>query len=230
MEELEKLIDMIEDEELRKLVKEFVSKPDTKLGEAGFPLEEGPGGVSMHHAYPGGLLQHMVATTKIALSLCDVVEEVYGWNVNRDIVIAAAVLHDVGKLFTYNSTEEGYERSDLGLKFDHLTLAMMELYARKFPPEVLHAVLSHHGDQSPTTPKTIEALIVSVADYADSTLNGKVIRAARYLAKKAVEEVELKQLTPEQAYEIIKAKKEQGMEGVKKTVEKLLEAGEAAEI
>ena len=69
-----------------------------------------------------------------------------------------------------------------------------------------------------------------MADYADSTLNGKVIRAARYLAKKAVEEVELKQLTPEQAYEIIKAKKESGMEGVRKTVEKILAGGGPAGI
>ena len=111
MEELEKLIDMIEDEGLRKLVKEFVSKPGIKLGEAGFPLEEGPGGVSMHHAYPGGLLQHTVATAKIALSLCDVAEEIYGWSVNRDVVIAAAVLHDVGKLFSYPSSVELYVKS-----------------------------------------------------------------------------------------------------------------------
>ena len=230
MEELQKLIDMIGDEELRRLVREFLLRPELTLGEAGFPLEEGPGGMSMHHAYPGGLLQHTVATAKVALFLCDLAEEVYGWRVDRDVVLAAALLHDVGKLFTYDLTESGYEKSELGQRFDHLTLTMMELYARNFPPEVLHAVLSHHGDQSPTTPKSLEALIVSIADYADSTLNGKVMRAARYLASKAVEGVELKQLTPEQAYKIIKAKKERGMEGVKKIIEKLLEAGKAAEI
>ena len=110
--------------------------------------------------------------------------------------------------------------SPLGEKLDHLTLAVAELIRRGFPLEVVHIVCAHHGyEAGPIGPKTVEALIVHLADVADSRLNGEVLRAARYLALKATGE-EITQLTSKEAFEILRVKAEKGWDELKKLLEK----------
>ena len=60
-------------------------------------LRAAPAGERSTTPTRGGLVQHTLATVRLALALCDVVEQVYGAEVNRDVVIAASLLHDIMK-------------------------------------------------------------------------------------------------------------------------------------
>lgn len=220
---LEKLVNLIKDRELRKKVSDFLRYPELRLrgirGRTGLPFEESPAGISHHHAYRGGLVQHTVAMTKLALSLCDVIEKVYGGKVNRDVVIAGSLLHDIMKAPTYLEEEDRYIASPLGERLNHLSLLIAELYRRKFPLDVIHAAVAHHGEHGPISPRTIEALIVHVADMADSQLNGAILDAARYLIRDATGE-EVRRIDLRDAFNVIYAKNKLGRKGVQKVWER----------
>lgn len=154
---------------------------------SGLSLDVSPAGLSRHHSYPGGFVEHTVATAEIALNLCDIVEQVYRGKLNRDFVLIGAILHDIFKPLTYEVRENGsYAMNSLGTYLDHINLALSEMVRRGFPLEVVHIVAAHHGGEAgPVWPRTVEALIVHLADLADSRLDGEVLRAARYLSREA---------------------------------------------
>ena len=218
------IINLIKDRSLREKVLEVVENPQIEIGGtvySGLPLEDSPAGLSRHHSYPGGFVEHIVATTEIALRLCDVVKKVYGGRVNCDLVVAGLVLHDIFKPVTYEIEGEGYSIAPLGELLDHLTLITAELVRRGFQLELIHIVCSHHGGQAgPMWPRTVEALICHLADQADSQLNGEVLRAARYLSRRATGG-ELALLTSKEAFEIVQSKTVEGWGGVRKTVKKI---------
>lgn len=217
---LREILDLIGDPTLRRRVERVVREPTIRIeGETrrGLPLEKSPAGKSRHHSYMGGLLQHIVSTTRIALALCDVVEEIYGGSVDKDVVVSAVLLHDIMKPLTYFEREDGsFDYSPLGERLDHLSMVTAELYRRGFELDVIHAVTTHHGEASPMRPRTLEALIVHLADVADSRLNGSLLSAARYLIREATRE-EAARLTGEEAFRIIHAKAMEGEEGVIRT-------------
>jgi 7,8-dihydroneopterin 2',3'-cyclic phosphate phosphodiesterase len=167
-------------------------------------------------------MEHVTSSTYIALTLCDVVKKVYHGNVNRDLVVAGVVLHDIFKPLTYVAKENGtYGLTPLAERLDHLTLIVAELIKKGFPLDLVHIVAAHMGWQySPIGPRTAEALIVHLSDMADSKLNGEVLRAAQFLSREAAG-VELEQLTAKEAFEIVKAKTTKGWDGVRKTIEKI---------
>jgi 7,8-dihydroneopterin 2',3'-cyclic phosphate phosphodiesterase len=103
---------------------------------------------------------------------------------------------------------------------DHLSIATAELVRRNFPIELVHIVSAHHGEYGPIRPKTVEALICHLADFADSRLNGEVLNAAGYLSRR-VGGAELQPMTSKEAFEIVRSKAVEGWEGVNKTVKKL---------
>jgi 7,8-dihydroneopterin 2',3'-cyclic phosphate phosphodiesterase len=223
--ELSKLIKMIKDPVLRSKTREFLENPRFKVkeikGKVGIAFKESPASTTHHHAYERGLVQHTVAVTKLALSLCDIIEDVYGGKLNRDVVIAGSLLHDIMKAPVYDVREYGgYRLSSLGERLDHLTLTIAELYRRKFPLEVIHVVAAHHGTHGPISPKTLEALIVHWADYADSQINFEMLDAARFLIKDATGE-DVRNITSEKAFEIVYAKAKRGREGVRQAWRKL---------
>jgi len=223
--QLRKVIDKIRDRSLREKVAAFVENPTIEIeGKIyrGLPLETAPAGISHHHSYPGGFVEHVVSTTNIALSLCDVIKRVYGGNVNKDLVVAGVVLHDIFKPLTYVEKENGtYGTTPLAERLDHLTLGVAELIRRGFPLNLVHIVDAHMGWQNgPIGPRTAEALVVHLADMADSRLNGEVLRAAQYLLRESTG-VELSRLTATEALEIIHAKTFLGWGGVPKALEKI---------
>ncbi|MGQ9545392.1 MAG: HD domain-containing protein [Candidatus Bathycorpusculaceae bacterium] len=221
---LKALTNKIQDKKLRKKVTELLENPTFEIDGkkySGLPLDVSPAGLSHHHCYPGGYIEHVVSTANIALTLCDSVEKVYGGKVNRDLVIAGVLLHDIFKPITYIVNENGsYGSTSLADYMDHLSLVISELVRRGFPLELVHIVSAHHGNYGPISPHTIEALICHLADLMDSRLNGKVLSAAAYLTRKAVGE-ELPGLTSKEAFEIIHSKAVKGWEGVAKTVERI---------
>jgi 3'-5' exoribonuclease len=137
-----------------------------------------PAAKAYHHAYLGGLLEHTVTVA----DLCDHVSQQYA-RVDRDLLITAALLHDVGKV-----TELTYDRaidySDAGRFLGHVILGVTfvtDQVARLpgFPEKklqlLLHAIVSHHGELewgSPKRPKTLEALIIHHVDNLDAKVKG----------------------------------------------------------
>jgi 3'-5' exoribonuclease len=137
---------------------------------------QAPAAKSMHHAYLGGLLEHTLSVLGMAERACG-----HYRALNRDLVVAGAFLHDVGK-----TAELSYQRSfgytDAGNLLGHIALEA-EWISRAvgkipgFPEElrlqILHIVLSHHGRLefgSPVLPKTPEALLVHYLDDLDGKL------------------------------------------------------------
>lgn len=134
-----------------------------------------PAAVTVHHAYRGGLLEHILKIMEVGTSLADV------YRVDRDMIIAGAVLHDIGKIeeLTYEGAT-GY--SVAGNLVGHIAigLGMLRDAIRQDPsfPDALrleleHIVLSHHGARengSPVLPLTLEAFIFATADDLDAKM------------------------------------------------------------
>lgn len=134
-----------------------------------------PAAKSMHHPYLGGLLEHV-------LSICGLVDKVsahYGGIVNKDLLIAGAIFHDIGKVYEL-SYRRSFEYTDEGRLLGHITIGI-ELIEKKiegikdFPRELAvvlkHILLSHHGTLefgSPKRPKTMEAIILAYLDDLDA--------------------------------------------------------------
>lgn len=140
-------------------------------------LKEAPGGKKWHHSYRGGLLEHSLAVCRIAL----IGIKPYP-TVDRDMVIAGALLHDIGKVkeLTYDIL---IDFSEEGRLLGHIVLGalIVEDYIAKlenFPAstrkKLLHIIVSHHGDTltgSPVKPMTVEAEVIYHADQLDAQAN-----------------------------------------------------------
>lgn len=131
-----------------------------------------PSAVGMHHAYVAGNLKHSVDTALKAKALAQLVP-----NCNIDLCIAGALLHDVGKLFTYKFNQVIIEMTTQGVLMDHIMIGsqILQGYMTHENAEamvlLMHIISSHHGEKaygSPVTPKFIEAMIVSQADMLDA--------------------------------------------------------------
>lgn len=130
----------------------------------------------IHHRYMGGLLEHTLSVIEI----CDFLGGRYKY-VNRDILIACAMLHDVGKIWELSPFPVN-DYTDEGQLLGHIYIGA-ELVSdtaakiKNFPPrlEVLmkHCLLAHHGEfeyGSPKLPKTMEAFILHCADNTDAKI------------------------------------------------------------
>jgi 3'-5' exoribonuclease len=137
-----------------------------------------PAAKGMHHVYLGGLLEHSLALVKLVKTIVPL----YG-GINEDLLIAGALLHDVGKIHEM-SFERAIDYTDAGKLLGHITIGV-ELVEEKirqvegFPRELSlllkHMLLSHHGQYeygSPKRPKTIEATVLNYLDDMDSKING----------------------------------------------------------
>ncbi len=221
---LKEITNQIQDSELRRKIVELLEDPTVEIQGrtySALPIDVAPAGLFNHHCYPGGYVEHVVSTVNIATAMCDSVEEVYHGKVNRDIVIAGVLLHDIFKLVSYVVRDDGsYDSSPLADRLDHISIAVAELHRRRFPLALIHVVCAHHGDFSPVRPRTIEALICHLADYMDSQLNGKILKAAKYLTRKALHE-EIGRLTSEEAFAIVASKTAGGWDKVIKTVKRI---------
>ncbi|NPA62977.1 MAG: HDIG domain-containing protein [Methanococci archaeon] len=218
MERLIKLAEQIKDEKLREKVIEFLKNPKAthpEVVDTGISVEEAPASINWHHRYKGGLIEHTLSVAKLALKMADVFEDVYGVKINRDYLLAGALLHDIMKPYNYVKNEDGsFDHYDM-FNLDHLTLAVAELYKRDFPMEVIKIVASHHGDHSPTRPNSIEAYIVHYADEADSKINDVAVRVCQARSRDlGISEQDIyKAINPLRVYEV------RSKEGKLKTIE-----------
>ena len=135
-----------------------------------------PAAKSMHHAFLGGLLEHTLSVLAMAEKACAHYQEL-----NRDLVVAGVLLHDVGKTaeLTY---QRSFGYSDAGNLIGHIsmetewitgTAAAIPDFPEELRLQILHLVLSHHGKLeygSPVLPKTPEALLLHYLDDLDGKL------------------------------------------------------------
>ncbi len=139
-----------------------------------------PAAVSLHHAYTGGLLEHSLSVAITAYEIAKHYNE-FQIPVDLNIVIAGALLHDIGKLDTYSLAPVPLVTIE-GNVIDHIvlghhrfmTLAESEGLDKKSTLGIAHIIVSHHGRReygSPVLPATPEAMIVSAADDLDFKLN-----------------------------------------------------------
>ena len=133
---------------------------------------------TMHHNFVGGLLEHTVSVTR----LCGYLAENYPV-LDRDLLLTAAMFHDMGKLAEISSFPEN-DYTDAGQLLGHIYIGADWLSKRmdklggftvKRKNELLHCILSHHGELeygSPKKPALAEALALSMADNLDAKLAG----------------------------------------------------------
>ncbi|MFW5950682.1 MAG: 3'-5' exoribonuclease YhaM family protein [Gemmatimonadota bacterium] len=168
--ELADLMASVKDPPLRKLLRALIG-PKT---ETGAWYRKAPAAKRNHHAYVGGLLEHTLSVTK----LCSAMAEHYGPIVDRDLLIAGALLHDIGKIREI-AAQAGFPYTTAGKLLGHILLGieMVHEAGRKLNiPEdrlrlVEHLIASHQGRyewQSPREPHTLEALILHYADDTDA--------------------------------------------------------------
>jgi 23S rRNA maturation-related 3'-5' exoribonuclease YhaM len=141
---------------------------------------ECPGAVMVHHNYKGGLLIHTGEVLYYASGNTVMLQRQNGPFLNRDVVVAAAILHDLGKCETYFiNNVGGVEKSVAEQMIGHLTYSAARIQEvgayfdvpKWFVREVLHCVLAHHGRlewNSVVVPQSLEAWVLHFADMLSS--------------------------------------------------------------
>ena len=169
--ELVSAVDSIGHPDLKRLLNSFVE--DEEIASS---LRVAPAAKSLHHAFVGGLLEHVTSLLRLARLTASNYEFI-----DLDLVTAGVVLHDLGKIheLTYNRTF-GY--GDEGQLLGHIVIVLRMLDRKcaeitDFPPKlkmlVEHMILSHHGHYefgSPKLPMFPEALLLHYIDDLDSKL------------------------------------------------------------
>jgi 3'-5' exoribonuclease len=172
-EEIMGYVKSIKNNYLKRLLELFFS--DEKFAT---DFKSATAAVQYHHAFRGGLLEHTLNVTKI----CDAIYEIYK-NLNRDLLISGAILHDIGKIGEYR-TKITTEVTDPGKLLGHITIGYgwilekikkIEGFPADLSNRLLHIILSHHGHKefgSPKRPKILEAFVVYHVDHMDSDVGG----------------------------------------------------------
>lgn len=165
-------IESLHDPQLLALVRHFYDDADFVAR-----LAQAPAGRRVHHAYLGGLLEHLTEV----LALCDTVLKLYP-AINGDLLRAGALLYDIGKLQEY-TWERDIDYTDEGRLIGHVVLgdeAVSQAIAQMpdFPAELSlrlrHMLLSHHGRYewgSPRRPKTLEAIALHHIENLSAQVN-----------------------------------------------------------
>jgi len=168
-----KIVESIKNQYLRALIDSF-------LKDDGF-IElfiKSPGGLSIHHSYIGGLLEHTANIMSQAVSIADKYPDL----IDKDLLLTGSFLHDIGK------TQEIYweiarEYTTEGKLLGHIGIGLLMLEEKlrdikDFPYDLSlvlrHMILSHHGEKengSPIRPATPEAIILHIIDNADARIN-----------------------------------------------------------
>jgi 3'-5' exoribonuclease len=165
-------VEQIRNPHLKALLDAFFQDDEIVVG-----FKQSPAAKGFHHVYVGGLLEHTLSV----LRLLDRVADHYH-PVNRDLLIAGGILHDIGKirelspgpLIDYTDPGRLIGHIVLGVEMLNAKIAHIEAFPEQLAMELRHILLSHHGILeygSPKRPKTVEALIIHYVDDMDAKVN-----------------------------------------------------------
>lgn len=115
------------------------------------------------------LPSHINWVMEVALIMADLVEKRMGLSVNRDLLIASVLLHDLGKAFEYEKKGDGYVKSEIGKKFMHGFWGTHIALEQGVAQDLAHLISTHSKD-SPTHPRLIEGIILHYADFAHADI------------------------------------------------------------
>lgn len=171
--ELRALVASVRDAALRALLRRLLD-PGVATGRA---FRRAPAAKQNHHAYLGGLLEHTLSVATV----CDALAKHYGPAIDRDLLVTAALLHDIGKIREIEPGA-GFPYSDEGKLLGHILLGLdMVADAASAVPLakerlllVQHLIASHQGRyewQSPREPRILEGLLLHYADDLDAKMN-----------------------------------------------------------
>jgi len=143
---------------------------------------QAPAAKAIHHAWRGGLIEHVLSLC----ALCRLTAKHYG-NVDIDLLLTGAILHDIGKIeeltydrsFGYSSSGQLLGHIVLGLRIIDEKLRLVPDFPAKLRLLVEHLMISHHGELefgSPKVPEFLEALLLHHLDNLDSKM--EAMRAA----------------------------------------------------
>ena len=171
--ELTGRIESLRDPHLKGLLEDVFGDP--ALAER---FKRAPAAKRFHHAYVSGQLEHTLAVARAAEALVQLYPAL-----NRDLLLAGALLHDVGKIEEFDGAGGG-DYTTSGRLLGHIVLGLGIVEAKlagrpDFPQAlarlVIHLLVSHHGEYefgSPKKPKILEALALYYLDEMDAKLNG----------------------------------------------------------
>lgn len=176
MKRLIELAKKIKNPDLRKKVLSALKEPSLSNKNFGYKpedLKRLPSSLNWHHAYEGGWIDHTYSVTMLSVAVGETLHKVYGIKIDFDALIAGALLHDFGKIWNWRKKGDEWESTELTL--DHSFMGVAELYAKGFPEKVIHIIASHFGDEGPTPPASIEAIVFHFVDNFDAKLIGKMV-------------------------------------------------------
>ncbi len=173
--ELKLIIDKeITDRHLKGLLEEFFSNSEFARLYATAPAAR-----TIHHNCIGGLLEH----TLEVIAICRNLASLYAGQINLDLLLTGAILHDIGKIEEYRQDSISFDFTDRGKLVGHISIGKEMLSEKlnkikEFPEnlalELEHMMLAHHGQRewgSPEVPKTIHAFALFYADLVSARMN-----------------------------------------------------------
>lgn len=166
--ELSQFIKMIKDERLRESLENLLKNHPE--------FYEVPCAVYHHHKYIGGLLEHTIQTCKISLAISNTIgDEII---IDKDLLIAGSILHDVGKINCYKYKDSKIEVTEILREQEHIIngikIVSQELDIDKLD-DLIHIIASHHNIKdwgSPVQPYNNEAWIIHFSENLSSKILG----------------------------------------------------------
>lgn len=180
--QLRALLDEIEDPWLKQLNQLFIDDTDfiNRFSQAA-------AGKKWHHEYRGGLVRHCYEMARIARTVCELYPEI-----DRDMLITGVFLHDIGKLdemthglaVDYTTMGKLVGHLQIGADMAQEKIRQIPNFPEKHRLQLLHMILSHHGEfanGAPVLPKTLEAMVLHHIDNLDAQTAAisRVVRETR---------------------------------------------------
>ena len=170
----QKAISSVKKPDLKKVLEELFSAPEIRNSFC-----QAPAAKKMHHAYIGGLLEHSVNLLKLSELVCKLYP-----HLDRDLMIAASLCHDIGKTRELSWKSPPIDYTDQGRLLGHIAMGLQMVEkavdTARLPQNsktilaLKHIILSHHGQRefgSPVLPMTEEAVVFHMIDDLDAKLN-----------------------------------------------------------
>ena len=170
--DLLQLIESVNNQYLNALLKSFFVEDEEFISK----FKKHSAAKTIHHGFIGGLLEHTLSVTK----MCEYFAKAYPI-LNRDLLITAAILHDIGKVKELSAFPQN-DYTDYGQLLGHIVIGYemtgdkiksIPGFPEKLEREVRHCILAHHGELeygSPKKPALPEAFAINLADNADAKL------------------------------------------------------------